>query len=258
MGVNRPSPGPSPKLTVFRGAAWARLWDDFLVFQREAAAGHGRCWCTEALTQQLAAEVVAEHSSGSTSHLVPHTVLSAIYRSETTAERSTEGTRELEGVLQLQSRFLDSVGRIPGDLGGALQQVLLDSTALQLRAWPVCLRLAAVLHIRDRVRRGRDLPVTLCVLQDAAVAERLPRPEAVERLVDWILVADTPCGPKHQKKKKNHQKRGVGGWWPYVRRPLATSAVPWRPRTWPPSGRRWRDAWMPIWWRRPGTSPRGR
>ena len=62
-------------------------------------------------------------------------------------------TRRPEHMLELQQAFLAEVQTIDPSL-----KSILETCSGQLRAWPVCLRHIAVLHVQHRFRTGRDFP----------------------------------------------------------------------------------------------------
>lgn len=171
----------APKLVVFRGVRWARLMDQFL-----RMSDTNPDWIYLSTTITMAEETLREQETVPMHRLVPHTVLGALLRAERRhGVAETDGWLDSAKILEVQTRFLASLHRLPAHLGNGLQAAI-DTHCGLLRAWPVCLRSVAVRHVRERVRSLRLIPRTLGPT-GVTPSHITGRPEAVDVLVDWLM-----------------------------------------------------------------------
>lgn len=174
----------APKLLVFLGTRWARLLDHFLRSEDRL-----RDWPTLSVTVTMAEDTLREMQCAMHA-LVPHTVLGALWRRECSQGVSyTDVWMDPGRILDVQTRFLATLQRLPGSLGVALQAAV-DSHGSLLRAWPVCLRGVAVRHVRDRVRTLRLIPRTPAVVADSMTVllrRRHTRHDVVQTVTDWLM-----------------------------------------------------------------------
>ena len=180
-------PSHAPRVAVFRGNAWARLLDDFVVTVVQPALEPGD-WIAHPFTHELAGQVLTEQAAVPAAFLPPSTCCAALHRA--TRRDAAEVWFDQHRLLETESAFLDAVGRLPGGLGAALATVQSTSGGV-LRAWPVCLRSAAVRHVQERVRAGALVPRTARVLAawGRAPAPGASREDVVNALADWLVVA---------------------------------------------------------------------
>ena len=169
------------------------MLDDYVatVVQRSLEPGE---WIGHPFTHELAGQVLTELASVPAAYLPPSTCCAALHRA--TRCDAAEVWFDQHRLLETESAFLDAVGRLPGGLGAALATAHSTSGGV-LRAWPVCLRSAAVRHVQERVRAGALVPRTARVL---AACGRAPAPGAsredvVNALADWLVACNGEGDP---------------------------------------------------------------
>lgn len=175
-GRSRPRP-QAPRVSVLRGTAWARLLDDFVA----RGASDPDVWSDDPLTACLAEEVLQETArSPHPAHLPPSTLLGALHR------RPDAVVPDLHALLRLEGDWWRALARLPHGLGAACLAAR-DTTGSSVRAWPVCLRSAAVRHVHDRLRRGMLVPRTTGILRAVGrLPPDTPRETALDALTDWL------------------------------------------------------------------------
>lgn len=183
------------RMQVFRGMAWVRLLDDFVEH-----VGFGGCdvnrWKLNAFVHKMAQDVlrlfawptnkkttvvVDEHKHVPTVRLPSTTMIAALHRKSLNAE----AWLNMHHILQMESSFLVAIGGFPHGIGHAITSAL-SVTGGMLRAWPVCLRKAAVWHIQHRVWSGGLIPLSPRVVLDDR--QCMSRDEQLEIIVEWLRV----------------------------------------------------------------------
>lgn len=178
----------SPRMRVFRGREWANLWDSFLVNQyrsgqtptkigRSVSAYDGVHWTETTRAAMLVDAIIKENADTETAQLLPHTVLGALHRRHGVCMKPYDAWSVMEHLNEVESEFLEGAHKIQS---GALVPSL-DAVRTFVRAWPVCLRWAAVEHVRRLVQTMRLIPRTLQIAQTV-----LGESTDVARAAEWI------------------------------------------------------------------------
>ena len=184
--------GHSPKLILFSGAGWARLWDAFLAEIAPSACDRAAlcAWAQSPLVEELAVDLITELENTPVARLPVSTVLGALHRSRTPSEppQGYESWPEMKMLREMEAMFLDGVSQIPHRIGGELMTKG-DSYNGTVRAWPIALRQAAVRHIRNRIIRLYTIPRCGALLQYARSPAGPPPPiVTINGMADWLLM----------------------------------------------------------------------
>ena len=173
----------SPRLRVYRGQKWAQLWDCFLVNRHRA---DGLSWTRMTQVGMLAEAVVQENTETEPQQLIPNTILAALHRRHGTSVVPYDSWSVMEHLVELEAEFLEGVLTIRrGTLG-----LILDSMKTMVRAWPICLRRVAVLHVRLLVQSLSLLPRCPQLVQSATKRSTGVDAETVAHWL-WALVPRT-------------------------------------------------------------------
>jgi hypothetical protein len=181
--------GHSPKLTLFAGTGWARLWDLFLG-DDGPRNGTADGWAHSPLAEELAEDMVTElESVGSVGSLPLSTVLGALHRQHSRLDTAHGGGMAMPEMTLLHDTevmFLDGVAQIPHGLGRRIL-ALGDAYNGMARGWPIVLRQSAVRHIRHRVTRLYTVPNCSALMQTAhGCAHETSVP--IHTVAEWLVV----------------------------------------------------------------------
>jgi hypothetical protein len=176
--------GYSPKLVLFSGAGWARLWDLFLTNPEGHASG---AWASSPLAEELASDLVLELKQVACGLLPVSTVLGALHRNRDHA--SPEGYEtwpEMKVLQEMEAMFLDGVAQIPNGFGREIL-ALGESYNGIVRAWPIALRQSAMRHVRNRVTMLHTVPHCDHLLTGQREVPSVTN-TPIQKMVDWLVM----------------------------------------------------------------------
>ena len=222
--------GHSPKLILFAGAGWARLWDLFL-----GGDNINNHWAQSPLAEELADDLVTElESAGSVGSLPVSTVLGALHRRLDATHGDGGGglaMPEMTVLRDTEVMFLDGVAQIPHGLGHRVL-ALGDAYNGIARGWPIVLRQSAIRHVRHRVTQLYTVPNCGALMQTAQqCAQESTVP--IHTVAEWLVVlsnGDTPdnehasahaldIGSSMGERRTNLLRRMQPTWTPVYRWP---------------------------------------
>ena len=172
----------SPRIRVYRGREWARLWDCYLANQHR---DDGVQWYKLTRAGVMAEEIIKESFNYDPQQLLPNTVIGALHRRFGTRMAPYDSWAAMETLTTMESSFLSGVQ----NLRRGTLSAMLDGLQTHVRAWPICLRQVAVHHVRSLVQTLSLIPRTPQIIELATDAEEVDPHTARDWL--WSLIPRT-------------------------------------------------------------------